>query len=125
VILSAPLLFLLCIFSLHLQLHLFSSSPNVYHWKQLGTKGESPDARNFHSSFVHFGRLFVLGGRSMAGQVISLDHVYILNLDTLLWSKVQTRGTPPRPSLLWSAVKNNNRVWLFGGTIDGQVMQSI
>lgn len=64
---------------------------------QLSCKGEAPRARHSHSAcFISFlGGLVVSGGRSEEDQF--LNDIYILYLETLIWTKVETKGvTIPR-----------------------------
>ncbi|XP_068572807.1 host cell factor 2 isoform X2 [Cebidichthys violaceus] len=86
-------------------------------WSIPETKGGGPSARESHTSVAYAGlgspKLFIFGG--MHGR--RLDDLWQLNLDTMVWSTAETRGTTPLPRSLHSASVIGNKMYVFGGWI--------
>ena len=72
-------------------------------WKKLDCSGNLPSPRWCHSSIIQGSDMIVFGGWSYERSVgIStgsnfLNDLYILNVSTLVWTKVNTFGCLPRP----------------------------
>ncbi|XP_047430738.1 host cell factor 2 [Mugil cephalus] len=86
-------------------------------WNIPETKGCGPSARESHTSVACTGlgspKLYIFGG--MQGS--RLDDLWQLDLDTMVWSRPQTRGSTPLPRSLHSANVIGNKMYVFGGWI--------
>ncbi|XP_037099589.1 host cell factor 2 isoform X1 [Syngnathus acus] len=86
-------------------------------WSILETKGGGPSARESHTAVAYSGlgspKLFIYGGM----QGCRLDDLWQLDLNTMAWSLLETRGSAPLPRSLHSANVIGNRMFVFGGWI--------
>ncbi|XP_051248745.1 host cell factor 2 isoform X1 [Dicentrarchus labrax] len=86
-------------------------------WGIPETKGGGPSARESHTSVAYTGlgspKLYIFGGM----QGCRLDDLWQLDLDTMVWSTPQTRGSTPFPRSLHSATVIGNKMYVFGGWI--------
>uniref|UniRef100_UPI0037E895A3 host cell factor 2 n=1 Tax=Semicossyphus pulcher TaxID=241346 RepID=UPI0037E895A3 len=86
-------------------------------WSIPETKGSGPSARESHTSVAYTGlgspKLYIFGG--MQGS--RLDDLWQLDLDTMVWSMPETRGSMPFPRSLHSANAIGNKMYVFGGWI--------
>ncbi|XP_073337202.1 host cell factor 2 [Pagrus major] len=86
-------------------------------WNIPETKGNGPSARESHASVAYAGlgspKLYIFGG--MRG--CRLNDLWQLDLDTMVWSTPQTRGSMPLPRSLHSATVIGNKMYVFGGWI--------
>ncbi|XP_036977910.1 host cell factor 2 isoform X2 [Acanthopagrus latus] len=86
-------------------------------WNIPETKGKGPSARESHTSVTYTGlgspKLYIFGG--MRG--CRLNDLWQLDLDTMVWSTPQTRGSMPLPRSLHSATVIGNKMYVFGGWI--------
>ncbi|XP_044199849.1 host cell factor 2 isoform X2 [Thunnus albacares] len=93
------------------------SVSGVRGWSIPETKGGGPPARESHTSVAYTGlgspKLYIFGG--MHG--CRLDDLWQLDLDTMVWSVPETRGSTPVPRSLHSAGVIENKMYVFGGWI--------
>ncbi|XP_068611257.1 host cell factor 2 [Brachionichthys hirsutus] len=93
------------------------SASGVRSWRVPETKGGGPSARESHSSIAYTGpgspKLYIFGGM----QGCRLNDLWQLDLDTMVWSTPQTRGTTPLPRSLHSSSVIGNKMYVFGGWI--------
>ncbi|XP_031591548.2 host cell factor 2 isoform X1 [Oreochromis aureus] len=86
-------------------------------WNIPDTKGRGPSARESHTSVAYTGlgspKLYIFGG--MQGS--RLDDLWQLDLDTMVWSMPETKGSTPLPRSLHSASVIGNKMYVFGGWI--------
>ncbi|XP_076577970.1 host cell factor 2 isoform X4 [Chaetodon auriga] len=86
-------------------------------WSIPETKGGGPSARESHASVTYIGlgspKLYIFGGM----QGCRLDDLWQLDLDTMVWSMPQTRGSTSFPRSLHSASVIGNKMYVFGGWI--------
>ncbi|CAN9508147.1 unnamed protein product [Ophioblennius macclurei] len=86
-------------------------------WNIPDTKGGGPSARESHTSVGYTGlgspKLYIFGGM----QGCRLDDLWQLDLDTMVWSRPEMRGSTPRPRSLHSANVIGNKMYVFGGWI--------
>ncbi|XP_038594842.1 host cell factor 2 [Micropterus salmoides] len=86
-------------------------------WNIPETKGVGPSARESHTSVAYSGlgspKLYIFGGM----QGCRLDDLWQLDLDTMVWSTPETRGSNPLPRSLHSANVIGNKMYVFGGWI--------
>ncbi|XP_075555192.1 kelch domain-containing protein 3-like isoform X2 [Dermacentor variabilis] len=83
-------------------------------WLRPRTTGETPGAREGHSSCVLGSRMYVFGGREDEADRISQD-VHVLDLDTMHWRFLATRGNAPEWRSFHSAVAIGRRMYVWGG----------
>ncbi|XP_065371835.1 host cell factor-like [Calliphora vicina] len=88
-------------------------------WIVPKTYGESPPPRESHTG-VSFtckttGKLYLLIYGGMSG--CRLGDLWLLDIDTMTWSKPCTRGRAPLPRSLHSATMVNNKMYIFGGWV--------
>ena len=80
-----------------------SSSVSVAVWKKLHTTGTHPSPRWCHSGMLQGDDMLVFGGWSYERSVgvgsgsKFFNDVHVLNISTLVWTQLDTTGTPPRP----------------------------
>uniref|UniRef100_A0A3Q3LVX8 Host cell factor 1 n=1 Tax=Mastacembelus armatus TaxID=205130 RepID=A0A3Q3LVX8_9TELE len=89
---------------------------NVVGWEIPVTLGQPPPPRESHTTVVtsgHRARLIIYGGMSGC----RLGDLWVLNIDSLTWSKPTLSGTAPLPRSLHSATIINNKMYVFGGWV--------
>ncbi|XP_023302584.2 host cell factor-like [Lucilia cuprina] len=88
-------------------------------WIVPKTYGESPPPRESHTgvsfSCKSTGKLYLLIYGGMSG--CRLGDLWLLDIDTMTWSKPCTRGRAPLPRSLHSATMVNNKMYVFGGWV--------
>ncbi|XP_034092835.1 LOW QUALITY PROTEIN: host cell factor 2 [Gymnodraco acuticeps] len=93
------------------------SLTGVRGWTIPETKGGGPSARESHTAVSYTGlgspKIYIFGG--MQGS--RLDDLWQLDLDTMVWSTTETRGSTPVPRSLHSASVIGNKMFVFGGWI--------
>lgn len=86
-------------------------------WNVPDVKGDGPSARESHTCVAYAGlgspRLYVFGG--MRGG--RLNDLWQLDLNSMVWSTPETRGSSPLPRSLHSANVIGNKMYVFGGWI--------
>ena len=90
-----------------------SSQPN-----QLQSKAwpNAPSARCGHSCTLIGENLYIFGG--YGGQGFSrreLDDLYSLNLETMIWTKINAKGTPPEKRSGHQGLAIEKQLYVFGG----------
>lgn len=88
-------------------------------WIVPKTYGDNPPPRESHTG-VSFtcktsGKLYLLIYGGMSG--CRLGDLWLLDIDSMTWSKPQTRGRAPLPRSLHSATMINNKMYVFGGWV--------
>ncbi|XP_034027724.1 host cell factor 1-like isoform X2 [Thalassophryne amazonica] len=91
---------------------------SVVGWEIPATVGQSPPPRESHTAVVTGGRistnrLIIYGGMSGC----RLGDLWVLNVDSLTWTKPAVSGTAPLPRSLHSATNINNKMYVFGGWV--------
>jgi N-acetylneuraminic acid mutarotase len=71
----------------------------------------APPPRSAHSAVVYKNEMYIFGGWN--GHA-SLNDLYSLNLDTLVWRQIQSEGAPSKRRM-HSAVVYKDKMYLFGG----------
>ena len=94
--------------------HLFDTE--TCQWQQLAVSGDAPSPRYKHSAVVHDDQLYIIGGGAFKPQM-QLIEVYKLDLTTLVWTCVATRGQIPRARVAHSCAYDEAGadVYMFGG----------
>ncbi|XP_075147645.1 host cell factor-like [Haematobia irritans] len=88
-------------------------------WIVPKTYGDNPPPRESHTG-VSFtckttGKLYLLIYGGMSG--CRLGDLWLLDVDSMTWSKPQTRGRAPLPRSLHSSTMINNKMYVFGGWV--------
>ncbi|KAM9855603.1 host cell factor 1b [Aulostomus maculatus] len=90
---------------------------SVVGWDLPVTSGQPPPPRESHTAVVTSGcagnRLIIYGGMSGC----RLGDLWVLDIDSLVWSKPSLSGTAPLPRSLHSATAINNKMYVFGGWV--------
>ncbi|XP_041801023.1 host cell factor 1-like [Chelmon rostratus] len=90
---------------------------SVVGWEIPLTSGQPPPPRESHTAVVTSGRganrLIIYGGMSGC----RLGDLWMLDIDSLTWSKPALNGTAPLPRSLHSATTINNKMYVFGGWV--------
>ncbi|KAM7411075.1 hypothetical protein PAMA_021179 [Pampus argenteus] len=90
---------------------------SVVGWELPVTSGPPPPPRESHTAVVASGRganrLIIYGGMSGC----RLGDLWVLDIDSLTWSKPTLGGTAPLPRSLHSATTINNKMYVFGGWV--------
>ena len=87
-------------------------------WRKRRTKGETPCERYAHVAAQDQGRMYVFGG--FGGKTASggqyLNDIYVLEMETLEWSRVHPDGEPPRArAAAAAALEPVSRTWFIHG----------
>lgn len=86
-------------------------------WSQVSTSGNIPLPVNEHSACIIHDRLFVYGGNDFSG--IIYNSLYVLDLHTLVWSKLTPQGEidgpGPRCGHTMSYMPHLNKIVIMGG----------
>jgi len=93
-------------------------------WVKLATKGQAPVPRLFHSAAVSDDGAFLVvvgGGGADALTGSFYDDTWLLNLDTLQWTKAAGPGPKARIKAGFAPAPATTKLWLFGGHDDGSV----
>ncbi|XP_037499359.1 kelch domain-containing protein 3 isoform X1 [Rhipicephalus sanguineus] len=98
---------------------LYRFDTNTLTWSRPKVCGHVPGARDGHSACVMGNRMYVFGGFEEQADRFSQD-VHYLDLDTMLWQYVPTRGQPPQWRDFHSASAIGGRMYVWGGRGDSQ-----
>lgn len=83
----------------------------------LNCSGEKPSARDGHCAVFdeEKNRLVVFGGKTEEKR--KMNDVFVLDLDTAVWSKATTEGTPPAPreGAAYCLIPDQRKMVVFGG----------
>ncbi|KGU36218.1 hypothetical protein MGM_00011 [Candida albicans P75063] len=86
-------------------------------WTQVTTTGDIPPPVNEHSSCVADDRMYVYGGNDFQGIIYS--SLYVLDLQTLEWSSLQSsaekNGPGPRCGHSMTSLPKFNKILIMGG----------
>ncbi|GAB1295453.1 Host cell factor 2 [Apodemus speciosus] len=91
----------------------------VVGWSIPATKGIVPSPRESHTAIIYCKKgsaspkMYVFGG--MCGA--RLDDLWQLDLETMSWSKPETKGSVPLPRSLHTASVIGNKMYIFGGWV--------
>ncbi|CAD8206642.1 unnamed protein product [Paramecium octaurelia] len=83
-------------------------------WTKCKANGKIPESRNGHSATVVENKMFVIGGWLGSGTYAS-GEVYVLDLDTLTWTLVNSIGEIPGPCNMHSADLIGQLIYIFRG----------
>ncbi|KAG5668939.1 hypothetical protein PVAND_016845 [Polypedilum vanderplanki] len=100
-------------------LYILNTKNGNYSWEIPITYGECPPPRESHTAIAwndkSTGRNYLVIYGGMSG--CRLGDLWILDIETLSWSKPKCSGTPPLPRSLHSATLINDKMYVFGGWI--------
>ncbi|XP_007438509.1 host cell factor 2 [Python bivittatus] len=91
----------------------------VIGWTIPVTRGVLPSPRESHTAVIYCRKdlgnpkMFVFGGMSGC----RLNDLWELDIETMTWSKPETKGTVPLPRSLHTASVIGNKMYIFGGWI--------
>lgn len=93
---------------------LFCFDTNSLLWTKPKVFGKIPAARDGHSACVINNSMYIFGGYEEHTDQFSQD-VHKLDLKSMEWSYVRTKGEPPSYRDFHSATAINNYMYIFGG----------
>lgn len=98
----------------------FALNLDTMTWAQHQPTGDLPSNRHHHCAVAIDKKIWVMGGQtSNHSALISLDHVSILDTETMIWSKLGLRankaGLFPSPMRGCSALLMGRKIFVFGG----------
>lgn len=99
-----------------------SSQVNMNSKKTFKTNDHHPAKRWGHSSVISNKQMIIFGGRHSHR---SLVNIYCLDLDTLLWSKIEPIGQTPPARDSHSALLYKNELIIFGGSGSGKKLNDL
>ncbi|XP_077195852.1 host cell factor 2 [Paroedura picta] len=91
----------------------------VLGWSIPVTKGVVPSPRESHTAIIYSRKdsgnpkMFIFGGMSGC----RLNDLWELDIETMTWSKPETKGTVPLPRSLHTANVIGNKMYVFGGWV--------
>ncbi|KAG0475016.1 hypothetical protein HPP92_014702 [Vanilla planifolia] len=92
-------------------LHMFDLKSST--WLPLHYTGTAPSPRSSHVAALYSDRyLFVFGGQSKSR---ILNDLYSLDFETMVWSKIKTKGHQPSPRAGGCGVLCGNKWYIVGG----------
>ncbi|KAG7306015.1 hypothetical protein JYU34_008586 [Plutella xylostella] len=86
-------------------------------WNIPDVTGMVPYAKDGHSACVIKNKMYIFGGFEYLSDQYSQE-VHCLDLDTMVWTLVSAKGTPPSHRDFHSAVALGERMYVFGGRGD-------
>lgn len=92
------------------QQHQEVATPSLYEWREVEMVGDGPPAMSGLTAEIFERTMYVFGGFN-DGE--ALDGLFGLDLDTNVWSRVQTVGPSPSPRTSHSMVINAARAKLY------------
>lgn len=100
-------------------LYILNIKNGQYSWEIPITYGECPPPRESHTAVAWHdktvGRHYLIIYGGMSG--CRLGDLWILDIETLSWSRPKTQGTAPLPRSLHSATLIGDKMYIFGGWI--------
>ncbi|KAK9400017.1 host cell factor 2 [Crotalus adamanteus] len=91
------------------------------------TRGVLPSPRESHTAVIYCKKdlgnpkMFIFGGMSGC----RLNDLWELDIETMTWSKPETKGTVPLPRSLHTASVIGNKMYIFGGWIPQSTNESL
>lgn len=98
---------------------LYCFDTNTHKWSQPAVVGVIPAARDGHSSCIIQHYMYIFGGYEEVADIFSQD-VFRLNLYTMTWQYIVTKGTPARWRDFHSSSAIGSKMYIFGGRGDRQ-----
>jgi len=85
-------------------------------WTKLKTLGFTPKELASHAALLHGRTMLVYGGTGVPFGSTSSNSLHTCNLDTLVWNKVQTEGSPPEEQYGQAIALHGGALYVVGGT---------
>jgi len=83
-------------------------------WEKITNyNGTPPSERSDHCMASVGSNIYIFGGSDF--NVTPLNDLHVFNTDTLTWTKIQGKGTPPSPRSGHSCVALGSMIYFFGG----------
>eukprot|EP01083_Nonionella_stella_P202929 740875_1 len=86
-------------------------------WSSPTTTGPSPSSRIFHSATLIGRKVYVFGGKNQSGN--AHDDVFMLDVDSLEWTILKTKGNAPKRWGHIAISKNDVEILFIGGSTQG------
>jgi hypothetical protein len=92
--------------------------PNAMTWTNPATSGAIPPFRTNHAAAAIGSKMYVYGGNSThEGHYRIYDDLYVLDSETMHWSRPKVTGPAPGPRVAHKMVAIGNKVYMFGGGV--------
>ncbi|VVC89265.1 unnamed protein product [Leptidea sinapis] len=95
----------------------FCFDTNTYQWSTPVVSGVIPNGKDGHATCLIDNKMYTFGGFEYLTDQYT-NNVHCLNLDTMEWSCIYTKGVPPVPRDFHTALAYKNRIYVFGGRGD-------
>lgn len=96
-------------------IYILHINDDCYHWEKIDEDNfEEPCPRESHSTVLYKNQLIVYGG--MNGKK-RLNDIWMLDLNTFTWIKINTIGTNPLARSMHTATIVDNEMYIFGGFV--------
>ncbi|XP_024521607.1 acyl-CoA-binding domain-containing protein 6 [Selaginella moellendorffii] len=99
---------------------LYALSTTSCAWRKVLTSGPRPCSRDSHSMSSFGNKLVLFGGEDVLNTYLA--DIYILDVGSLEWSRLETRGVKPAPRAGHAAERIGNNLIIFGGFADKRTL---
>lgn len=96
---------------------LFCFDTDTFLWSNPSTTGDIPCSRDGHSACIIGNSMYIFGGYEEEFERFSQD-VFALNLETMNWTYVDTKGESPPYTDFHTGTAIGKRIYIFGGRSD-------
>lgn len=93
---------------------LFCFDTKTNKWDRPNVCGCIPEARDGHTACVVDNKMYLFGGYELNFEQFTRA-IYCLNLDTMVWTYIETFNEPPSYRDFHTATPINDRLYVFGG----------
>lgn len=97
----------------HYSNKLFEFDLTEISYKEVKTTGSIPEPRTDHSSCMVDNQMAIIGG--VTAKNVYLDEIYLLNLDSMIWTKVNAKGEYPSPRTGHGCAFYKDNIFILGG----------
>ncbi|EFJ21745.1 hypothetical protein SELMODRAFT_52725, partial [Selaginella moellendorffii] len=99
---------------------LYALSTTSCVWRKVLTSGPRPCSRDSHSMSCFGNKLVLFGGEDVLNTYLA--DIYILDVGSLEWSRLETRGVKPAPRAGHAAERIGDNLIIFGGFADKRTL---
>ncbi|CAK1546692.1 unnamed protein product [Leptosia nina] len=95
----------------------FCFDTKTLEWSNPTVTGVMPNGKDGHSACIIGNKMYIFGGFDYLTDQYT-NNMHYLNLDTMDWSYVHAKGTPPLGRDFHTALAYGDRMYIFGGRAD-------
>ncbi|XP_008188760.1 kelch domain-containing protein 3 [Acyrthosiphon pisum] len=96
---------------------LYCFNTETLKWTTPSVYGNKPEPRDGHSACIIQNCMYIFGGFEERSGLFASD-LYMLNLNSMVWSIIKTKGRPPSYRDFHTATAIDNKMYIFGGRSD-------